>query len=58
MCPDFSKLFEVFADAFRCQFGAATTQGERVTAFFSRELNNAQHNCTAVEHAFCDVDTY
>jgi hypothetical protein len=41
--PDYSKVFEIYTDAFSKQLGAVITQGNRPIAFFSQKLSNAQH---------------
>ncbi len=40
--PDYSKVFEIYTDAFSKQLGAVITQDNRPIAFFSRKLSDAQ----------------
>ena len=40
--PDYTKRFELYTDASDKQLGAVLMQGEKVLAFFSKKLNNAQ----------------
>ena len=49
--PDFSKVFEIYTDAFSKQLGAVITQKNRPIAFFSRKLFPAQckYSVTKIE---------
>jgi hypothetical protein len=49
--PDYSKVFEIFADASSKQLGAVITQDNRPIAFFSQELSVAQckYSVTKIE---------
>jgi hypothetical protein len=49
--PDYSKVFEIYADASSKQLGAVITQDNRQIAFFSRKLSNAQrkYSVTKIE---------
>jgi hypothetical protein len=40
---DYSKVFEIYADASSKQLGAVITQDNRPIAFFSWKLSNTQH---------------
>jgi hypothetical protein len=46
--PDFSKLFEIYADA-STQLGAVITQDNRPIAFFSRKLSKMQQKYSVTE---------
>jgi hypothetical protein len=48
---DFSKVFEIYTDAFSKQLGAVITQDNRPIAFFSRKLSDTQrkYSVTKVE---------
>jgi hypothetical protein len=41
--PDYSKVFEIYTDAFSKQLGAVITQDNTPIAFFSQKLSNTQH---------------
>jgi hypothetical protein len=49
--PDFTKPFEIFADASTMQLGAMITQGNRPIVFFSRKLSVVQtkYSVTKIE---------
>jgi hypothetical protein len=47
--PDFTKPFEMYTDASTTQLGAVITQGNRPTAFFSRNLSGAQSKYSVTE---------
>ena len=44
--PDFSKAFEIHADASDEQLGAVLSQGGHSLAYYTQKLNSAQHNYT------------
>jgi hypothetical protein len=49
--PDYSKPFEIFADASATQLGSVITQNNRPLAFFSRNLSDTQkqYSVTKIE---------
>ena len=47
--PDFTKPFDVFADASGLQLGGLIMQGNKIIACYSRTLNAAQKNYTTME---------
>jgi hypothetical protein len=49
--PDFTKPFEIYADASTMQLGAVITQDNRSIAFFSRKLSETQtkYSVTKIE---------
>jgi hypothetical protein len=47
--PDFSKVFEIYTDAYSKQLGAVITQNNRPIAFFSRKLSPAQCKYSVTE---------
>eukprot|EP00957_Ditylum_brightwellii_P196724 14989115-Ditylum_brightwellii.AAC.1 len=47
--PDFSIPFEIYTDASDTQLGAIISQQGMPIAFYSRKLNSAQRNYTAME---------
>jgi hypothetical protein len=46
---DYSKVFEIFADASSKQLGAVITQDNRPIVFFSRKLSDMQHKYSITE---------
>jgi hypothetical protein len=47
--PDFTKPFDIYADASTKQLGSVITQENRPIAFFSRKLSGAQSKYTVTE---------
>ena len=42
--PDYSKEFEIYTDTLSKQLGAVITQGNRLTALFSKQLTQMQQH--------------
>jgi hypothetical protein len=47
--PDYSEVFEIYADASKTQIGSVITQNNRPLAFFSRKLSDAQMRYNVTE---------
>jgi hypothetical protein len=47
--PDYSKVFEIYADASSKQLGAVIIQDNRPIAFFSKKLSNMQCKYSVTE---------
>ena len=47
--PDFNALFEIHTDAPKLQIGAVISQKGKPIAFYSQNMNSAQHNYTTTE---------
>ena len=47
--PDFNKPFEIYTDASLHQIGAVIIQNGKPVAFYSRKLQDVQHNYTTTE---------
>lgn len=47
--PYYSKELEVYGDGSKTQLGAFITQSDRLIAFFSQELTEAQQNYSMTE---------
>ena len=53
--PDHNLPFDIETDASDCQLGAVIKQNGRPVAHCSRELNNAQRNCTTIKKELLSV---
>ena len=53
--PDWSKPFDLHADASKHQLGAIISQGGKPIAYFCRKLNKAQHNYTTTEKELLSI---
>ncbi len=47
--PNYSKVFEIYTDAFSKQLGAVITQDNRPIAFFSWKLSNTQRKYSIIK---------
>ena len=47
--PDFNAKFEIHTDASKLQIGAVISQKRKPIAFYSQNMNSAQHNYTTTE---------
>lgn len=53
--PDFSKPFEIYTDASQHQLGSVIMQSDRILAFYSRKLTDAQTRYTVGERELLSI---
>ena len=53
--PDFNAPFEIHTDASKLQLGAVISQKGKPIAFYSRNMNSAQHSYTTTEKELLSI---